>query len=317
MINKDLKEFLKYLKKENIIEEYEMLFDRLFDFTDLFKLNRKDISNIIVNKGLSAVRLYEIINKVSIDESLIEMYLNSCDSIKKYIIRVAISELDLELKKHIIKSFINGNNEDSIKYSYSLITKEKIRNDKYLRDYVSIVSMSKESIAYKMRELIENEKEESNNISIPFLDILSTVEDVGIADYLVHLYEIKKDSNDINEYMALSISSSRENAKNAFIVLTDEKFKDRDDKLYIALVIAASDTEYQSRNGLLEAYRNFDKDDLVERVAKAVTTKVESDKTSFLKEVLKDGEIDDILFSLSSIDSELEIDLNTKVKVKA
>ena len=314
MVNKDLKEFLKFLKKENIINEYENLFDKIFDFSELLKLSKEDISTIVFNKELSAVRLYEIINKVKLDDTLIDKFIESDDSIKKYVIRVLVS--DIEYKEDIIDSFMNGNNEDSVRYSYSLTTKEMFKNDENLRDYVRIISKCNKEVAYQIREFVENEKENNKEIPIEFLHLISTIENPEISDYLFRLYDLKG-FNNINEYMVLSLSNDSENAKNAFIVITDDKLKTRDDMIFVALSLATADTPELSRKGLLEAYKYYDKDDLIEKVTRVLDGTVDGNDTLSLKDVLKDGNIDEILFSLSTIDNYSLINGNTKVKVKA
>lgn len=314
MVNKDLKEFLKFLKKENIINEYENLFDKIFDFSELLKLSKEDISTIVSNKELSAVRLYEKINKVKLDDTLIDKFIESNDGIKKYVIRVLIS--DIEFKEDIINSFMHGNNEDSVRYSYSLTTKEKFKNDENLRDYVRIISKCNKEVAYQIREFIENEKENNKEISIEFLHLISTIENPEISDYLFRLYDLKG-FNSINEYMVLSLSNDSENAKNAFIAITDDKLKTRDDIIFVALSLATADTPELSRKGLLEAYKNYDKDDLIEKVTKVLNGIVDGNGTLSLKDVLKNGNMDEILFSLSTLDNYSLINENTKVKVKS
>ena len=56
MNNGKLRLFLKYLKDNNIIFEYENLFDKVFDFQKLITLSKKDMDDIF-NSLYPTVRL--------------------------------------------------------------------------------------------------------------------------------------------------------------------------------------------------------------------------------------------------------------------
>ena len=315
MINKELKDFLKFLKKEKVIEKYEELFDEVFDFDKLITFNKLDTIKVMYDKDLSAIRLYEIIHRITIDEELINMYLSAKEEIKKYIIRVIVS--DVKDKKELISILINGDNASSIKYAYSLTTKDKLKNDDNLKKYVELVASTKEEISYELRELIEDSKEKGVEIPIQFLGILSDIDDLDIFDYVVDLYNEKGDfENNIHLYMSLSLANSKENANNAFLVLTDENLKDRKDLLYIALSIATCDTEFQSKKGLEIARKYYDNNDLLVKVLEAVNERNVEGNLENIMDVLKCRNLDTIIYALTSISDNEEITERVKVKVR-
>lgn len=320
MNNGKLRLFLKYLKDNNIIFEYENLFDKVFDFQKLITLSKKDMDDIF-NNSYPTIRLYEIINNVKIDEKIIN-YISELKDIKlkKYSLRLAVSNnfnVDDTLK--YINTICNGKEIASSKYAYSLTLNSKVRNNKNCYDYVELVSNTNNEVSIQIRDFLYIKDYIDNEDCLPFCKKVSQTNKDYIARYMIDLYQYKYDNNtklDVNYISLLLIPNSNIQAKCVYELLKDDKFLEREDALGCIFLISTTHYDYQAYNAYKAIIDGMIKENSYNDLMNIITKEKEiyTDGECNLIDVLNTRDLDKLIDTLSLVDDNIKLTNNTKVK---
>ena len=246
------KEFLMYLKNNDVIRKYEMLFDKVFDFESLLSIDDSNFSIIMSDAFLSPVRLYECINNIKIDDKILDYITNlSNEEAIKYSLRLSVSNISNDEKLKYIKS-VCLDNSNTIKYAYSLVVNEDLRRSNRLSKYIELIVNSNIFSAVRMRDLIL-EKDDADTLEL--CNLLSKTDKEYIMDNMIRLHNFDSTINPI----VLLFSKGEIQSKCAYEVLLN-KGKIGDEAYKYAYLIANSVDERRSYDMMLSLLKKHDID---------------------------------------------------------
>lgn len=319
MQNAQMKKLLLFLRENNVINEYETLFDKVLNFELLFKLKNSDVTDII-NSDMPSVRLYELINNIKIDDSIIDYIYHIKDiNIKKYSLRIAVSNvIPKSTKLEYVLCLSNSNN---VRYTYSLIMNDKIRNNENCKKYLDIVSKSNSEVSIQIRDLLFENVFLENEKTLDVCKIVSKTNKEYIARYMIELYKNKvlnKEEVKLEDLSILLYSKGLKQTLYTYELLNDNEFINRDDHILIAFFIATAQHDYQAYNGYI-AMNNEDiknKDNILTTIIDIVNKEKEYECNADinLKNIVKERDLNKLIDALNYIPSDVEISSDMKIK---
>lgn len=304
MLNYKLKTFLKYLRTNRIIEEYETLFDKMFDYSKLLDLNDKSVERIYNDSDIAAIILYEEINEIKIPDDIF-YYIRSLNNkeLQKYAVRMAVSKYNSSDSLMYIKAVCEASNSVSSRYAYAVAMSDKLDKIDGKYDYISLTAESEPDTSVQIRDLIFEGsflKKEDN------LELLKYVasEKGYIAKYMIMLFN---DTNSMNNLYILSHAIGETQARYTYEILSSSKLVDIKNIALIALLVAQS--EIDDGYKILSLIRSNDYDNLYERVL-SILNKKEEDID--VEQLFRSRNLDKIIAGLELINS--DEDIKRKVK---
>lgn len=305
MLNYKLKSFLKFLRSNRVIEEYELLFDRMFDFTKILDLDDDSIGRIYTSNGNYAIVLYEEINGVKIPDNIYS-YISGLKSkeLQKYAVTMAIGKYNTDDSLRDIMSVCEGDSVASSRYAYSVAMSDKLDNIEDRREYLKLIANSEADTSIQMRDLVFSkgflEKEDN-------LDLLKEISHQReyIARYMIKLYE---DTKSVKRLPILSFAIGESQARYAYELLRNDDVMSEYNSTLVAFWICESELDDAYRVILLVRDNNYK--DLYEK-AKKLLKKEEKDVD--IDKLFGSRDINKIISGLSYISDGKDI----KRKIKA
>lgn len=297
MDNICMKKFLKYLKNNNLIKSYEIIFDKYFNYDDILNISQSDAYDIISsNEYCAVIRLYEILNGVYINDELKEKILGFSDKEKiKYALRIAISSLILDEDKLKYIEVLNECRSENIKHSYGILCKKEVLENIHSFDYAKMVGTSNYDVSLLLTNLIFEDSFLKKDDSYEFSKCVSKAESEYTARYMIELY--KEFNTPLSFIEKMLNTEDYEQAKYTYKLMSNDDILKRDDALDLINKISISDEPKRDYNEIL-----------------GIKERDIGYETCSFNEVLKTRNIDKIILSLSVIDGKTEIKGNTKVK---
>lgn len=186
--------FFKYLKDNDIVRKYQIIFDKLFNFDSLELINDKEIAEIMCEDEIkSIVKLYEIVNSVKISED-IKSYIFSLDNIEvmKYCLRLAvnISFYSTDKMKEYIYALGNSN-PDVVRYNYGIASSqiyiEKEDGVYFVKEY----GKCNERLAFNLLDILYSDCYKDDIYLLEFIKTVREINDKNVIDYINCLVEIQ------------------------------------------------------------------------------------------------------------------------------
>lgn len=304
MLNYKLKTFLKYLRNNKIIEEYEFLFDKIFDFNKLLDLSGESISRICKSLNSAAIVLYEEVNGINIPDNIFNYIIGlKSKELQKYAVRMATSKYNSEESLKYIITVCEGASISSSKYAYSIAMSDKLDENENKCEYIRLVANSDENTSVQMRDLILTNRflDDSDNLSL--LRYLSG-ENEYIAKYMIKLYN---DTHSFKYLHLLSYAIGEVQAAYTYEILKNKELMDEYNGTAIALTVTGSEADdAYSIISLIRKGDYYNLDEKIELILKKDIKDIDID------ELFKSRNLDTIISGLSHISDESDIKIKTK-----
>ncbi len=304
MLNFKLKMFLKYLRSNRIIEEYEMLFDKMFDYSKLLDLSDDSVERIYSNSDIASIILYEEINNIKISDDIL-CYIRNLNSkeLQKYAVRMAISKYNSIDGLMYIRAVCEADNTISSRYAYAVAMSDKLDNidDKY--DYINFTARSEPDTSVQIRDLIFEGSILKQEDNLELLEYIAN-EKGYIAKYMIMLFN---DTHSTNNLCILSHAIGETQARYTYEILSNSKLMGIKNSVFIALLVAQS--EIDDGYKIISLIRTGNYDNLYEKVI-SILKKEEEDID--IEGLFRSRNLDKIIVGLELINSDKDI----KRKVK-
>lgn len=323
MENKNMKRLLNYIKGNDIIKKYQIIFDKYFNFESLLLISDEDVDKIIcTDEYFSIINLYEVINDVKIDDD-IKQYIHSLEDkeVIKYCLRLSISqEFDNEEKKYEYIKALGKSNRDSVRFAYGIASSKLYIESIDGIDYVRMISGCKGEVALHLIDILHSNKYRNDENFYEFINLVKDTKEAYIAEYMVDLF---KNEDSIIERIPVSsmailmCSKGRKQAYYASNILTNDILIEKGLSNSIAFMIAMCEEEEIAHKAYLTIMDNsiINNDDIMT----IIDNLMEKENNNYNEEIniidlLKTRNIEEILKILNTIPDNIQ--LNSKVKVK-
>ncbi len=299
MLNFKLKHFLKYLRSNRVIEDYQLLFDRLFDYSTLLELDDESIGKIYEAGDGAPIVLYEQIKHIQIPDNIYS-YISSLKSkeLQKYAVRMAVGKYNSEDSLRYIMSVCEGKSISSSRYAYSIAVNDKLDKVDNKLEYIDLVANSDEDTSIQMRDLIlENgflEKEDN----LALLRAISPEKEY-VARYMIKLYS---ESKSMNNVPIISFAIGETQARYTYELLRNKKVMEQDNSILLAILVAQSEVDDGYK--VITLVRDNDCDNLYERSRKLLDRE---EQDIDIDELFKSGNLSKIISGLSHVSDSKDI----------
>ena len=304
MLNYKLIIFLKYLRTNRVIEEYELLFDSMFDYTKLLNLSDDAIKRIMQDKSCAAIVLYEEINNIKLPDNVFQ-YIKGLKSkeLQKYALKMATTKyIDTDLLGYIT-SVCEGSSIISSKCAYTLAMSDILDKNDDRMEYIGLVAMSDEDTAIQMRDLLFERGFLDKKDNLELLRLVSQ-ENEYVARYMIKLYF---DTNSTENLPILSCAIGETQARYTYEILKNSEVMNSDNGILISFFVAQSEIDDGYR--IITLIRDGNYDGLYERV-KEILKKDEEDINA--EELFKSRSLDKIIAKLSRVSDDKDIKIKEK-----
>lgn len=241
----NIKNFFKFLKDNDIIMKYQIVFNRVLSYEELLAINEEDINKIISGSQIDAViKLYEVINSIEVNQNIKE-YILSLDSDEKikYCLRLAVFDnFDNDLDKMNYVKALNESNEDVVKYAYNIAMSPLYKDTTDRIDYIKMIGKSKEECILSALDILYNPIYRKDEDLYEFMELVSLAKEDYIVEYMKYLF-IEKERIPMSYIRTLLCSKGSKQAYYTYKILNDEKALKKDNIDVIAMLIATCEDE--------------------------------------------------------------------------
>jgi len=150
---------LEHLKKHQIIQKYQLIFDKYFKEELLLKISDSEINEIICdNEYKSVVRLYEIVNDTKINDDILNNIYSLDDfEIIRYCLRLSISnDFDDDNKKYEYLKALSKSNSEVVRYAYGVASSKQFIDKIDGIKYVKMIGNCNDDIALILMYFLHN-----------------------------------------------------------------------------------------------------------------------------------------------------------------
>lgn len=304
MLNYKLKIFLKYLRSNRIIEEYELLFDKMFDYSKLLDLNDDSVNRIYNNDDIAVIVLYEEINGIRIPDDIL-CYIRNLGNkeLQKYAIRMAISKYNDPDSLLYIRAVCEAKNTVSARYAYAVAMSDKLDKVGNKYEYINLTAESEEDTSLQIRDLVFEGSILRKDDNLALIKYISG-EKGYIAKYMIMLFNTTSTMDNLH---ILSHAIGETQARYTYELLSNSRLMSMKNSAVIALLVAQSEVDDGYK--ILSLVRAGDYDNLYERVLNILNKK---ERDIDVEQLFRSRNLDKIIAGLELINN--SEDIKRKVK---
>ena len=323
MKNSCLKDLLRYIRDNELIKKYFILFEKKLQLKDLINISDSDAKRIYCssNERIALIKMYEIINKCFFPKNIVEYIINiDSDEIFKYSIKALKSNMNDDKKLKYIKAASSGYSNISSRYAFGLITDAKLKENS--EELIKMVAKAKDKVSLYLRNILFNESvafDENIESYVKLIYLDNKDFHAKYATRLIENDEIRKDENCKYYISAIMAGTGHVQTKCVYDYLLNEKCRNSNDSLIIALEIASAKEDYQAIRAKCYAMQDevIGKKETVSKVCEIIKEELnyKFEKETTVGELIEKNDLNELLVSLSSVSKNENITEKTKVKI--